>query len=429
MREREMSQPTRRRNRTTWGMLLVSALIIPALFIGCSRNSGSSGSKGPGFGAAITGTASNGLATASISFNPSFITPGGSTGITLLLTTTIGVPIEGENVQWSTTVGTLQKVAGKTDAAGKDTNEISIPENFAGSEVVVTAVVAGFSVQGKLLTSVPGQLRIDPPGPLFLAPGDTQFLNCVGGVDPVRWEPSGGTLNRLNERSVIFTAGSQTGTFFVKCTDAAGNSASVEINITNAPGDTLKVTPTTVTLSPGQKQTFQASGGRPDYKWSFPFGAGTLSNTTGASTTFTAGATSGTFTLILTDSAGATASATVNITVPPLTISPTAVTVERTATGGSGTDPGSCGTVAFTANFVGSGGVLGYTWNNTFTTAGAITPTSSTTATYSFSLSMGGGSKIEDSVTLTDSKGALVTAKVTVTCNPAPVPPSSLKRR
>jgi hypothetical protein len=196
------------------GALLISLLFIPALLVGC-KNKGSDGPKGPGQGATITGTAQNGFFRLSVNINPNTVPPGGSAGITVLATTINGAPLEGQNVQMATSGGTLESVAGKTDAAGKFVTSISIPETFGGSSVIVSAIVQGLTASATLNINVPGTLSIDPPGPLTLAPGDRQFLNCVGGVDPVRWEPSGGELNRLNERSVIFTAGSLTGTFFV----------------------------------------------------------------------------------------------------------------------------------------------------------------------------------------------------------------------
>ena len=413
-----MTQSTRNRGRTFRGMALISLFFIPALLVGC-KNKGSDGSKGPGFGATITGTASNGLTKASLNFNPNTIAPGGSAGMTLLLTTLSGAPIEGRDVQYATTGGTLKKVAGKTDAAGKDTNEISIPETFTGSDVTVTAVVANLSVQAKLFVGVPGTLRIDPPGPLTLAPGDTQFLNCVGGVDPVRWEPSGGTLNRTNERSVIFTAGSLTGTFFVKCTDAANNSASVQITIGTAQ-TLLTISPPGATLFPKQTQTFQASGGRPPYvSWSFPSTAGTLSATSGPTTTLTAGTVpaDAEFNLVVTDSTGATAIAKVTIKAPPkLTLLP--ATVERTF-GATGTAPGTCGSVTFDVTFTVTGGVPPYNFSATFGTFNTSTLSAAGTVIYTFpSTSLTGGTTRTETITVLDSAGNPATATVTVKCTP-----------
>ncbi len=406
-----MTQSTRHNGRILRRVALASLFFIPALLLGCTKNSGSKGPTGPN--AAVTGTASNGLATASINFNPNTVAPGGNAGITLLLTTLSGAPIADQSVQWSTTGGTLATVSGKTDAAGKAVNNISIPETSTSSSEVATAVVANLTVKGTLFIGVPGTLKIDPPGPLTLAPGDTQFLNCVGGVDPVRWEPSGGTLNRTNDRSVIFTAGSLTGTFFEKCTDAANNSASVSITIGTAQ-TLLTVTPTSVTLSPNQTQNFTASGGRPPYTWSFP--AGAIVITSPSSITLTAGTTSGTFTLILTDSVGATASAAVTIAVPPLTLLPTTVTRQfGTSCSTTNCVPPPC-SVSAAITLTVTGGVPPYTFSATFGTVTPSTLSAAGTVTYSFTGTLTAGTTNTETVTVLDSVGKSATSTVTFSC-------------
>jgi len=410
MREREMTRSMRNRGRTLRGIALFSLLLIPALLVGC-KNKGSDGSKGPSGGATITGTAQNGVFRLSVNINPNTIPPGGSAGITVLATTLNGAPLDNRPVQMATSGGTLNPVAGKTDSAGKFVTSISIEDTFAGGpSVEVSAIVDGLTAKATLFINVPGTLSIDPKGPLFLAPGDTQFLNCVGGVDPVRWEPSGGTLNRLNERSVIFTAGSLTGIFFVKCTDAANNSASVEINIGTAQ-TLLTIAPTSVSLRPGQTQIFQATGGRPPYTWSFPATAGTLSTTTGPTTTLTAGTTEGTFTLLLTDSVGATKSAAVNIRVEALTLSPDKVDAVQTASGTIAA-PGTC-TFSFTVQFTATGGVPTYTFSNAIAQIGTINPT---TGLYTVGPITVGVSKFNDVVTVRDSIGQQKSATVNFEC-------------
>ncbi len=390
------------------GALLVSLLFIPALLVGC-KNKGSDGPKGPGQGATITGTAQNGIFRLSVNINPNTIPPGGSAGITVLATTLNGAPLDNRPVQMATSGGTLNPVAGKTDSAGKFVTSISIEETFAaGQSVEVSAIVDGLTAKATLFINVPGTLSIDPPGPLTLAPGDRQFLNCVGGVDPVRWEPSGGELNRLNERSVIFTAGSLTGTFFVKCTDAANNSASVQITI-GTTQTLLTITPAAATLRPGQTQIFQATGGRPPYTWSFPFTAGTLSTTTGPTTTLTAGTTEGTFTLLLTDSVGATKSAAVTIKVEPLALSPDKVDATQQAA------TTSC-SFSFTVQFVATGGVPPYVFSNAVANFGSINPT---TGLYTVSFTMGIG-KANDVVTVRDSIGQQKSATVNFECTAPP---------
>lgn len=95
--------------------------------------------------------------------------------------------------------------------------------------------------------------------------------------------------------------------------------AAVAAPATNSPspsGTTLAVSPSSRTVSPGSSATFTASGGSSPYSWSLSTTSyGTLSTTTGASTTFTATSGSGsrTLTLTVTDADSETASASITI--------------------------------------------------------------------------------------------------------------------
>jgi hypothetical protein len=392
---------------------LLLLLLVPILIVACSEQK----KNGPTFPAATTGVSTNGLLTLILSINPNNINKGDTTGVTVTSLTPNGAPVPDKKVNLSTTGGTLGAVFGITDAGGKFATTLRVPQDYNGpSPITVTAAVDSASTSVDVFLNSLGQLRIDPPGPLIMSPGDRQFLNCVGGVPPYRWEPSGGTLNRTNEPSVIFTAGSAVGTFFVKCSDAAGNSASVQITISLTVGG-LTVTPSSASLRPGQSLTFQASGGRPGFTWSFPPAAGTLSTTTGPTTILTAGNADGVFTLTLKDSTGATATASVTIRVETLTLSPTSVDVTRQAPGT--TPPGTCGTVTFQVNFVIAGGTGPFTATSAF--FGSI-PVGGSTFIYNFSQTMDGGASLKDVVTVRDSRGFAVTADVNVTCKPAVAP-------
>jgi len=384
---------------------------MPALLLGCKGNTKT---KGPGFGSSITGTATNGLFSLTVNPNPNNTNKGGSVGITVLAQTLNGAPLANRNVQMATSGGTLSSVAGSTDAAGKFVTTLSIPPDYAGpNPVAVSATVDGLTATGNVFINDLGLLTV-VPATATMAPGATQFFNCVGGVPPYRWEPSGGTVNRPNEPSVIFTAGSVTGTFVLKCTDSAGNAAQATITITTAVGDALTVTPTGVILAPGQTQIFQASGGTPPYTWSFPAGAGSLSTTTGPTTTLTAAATPGTFGLLLTDSQGRTALAAVQISVPALTLLPETVT--RTF-GATGAPPGTCSPGTISITFTVSGGAPPYSLS---ATAGTVTPsTLGAAGTFVYSITPGtltGGTAQTETITVRDALGNTDTSTVTITC-------------
>lgn len=392
---------------------LLSLLLMPALLLGCKGNSKTKGPSAVTGPSSITGTATGADFILTITINPNAIPPGGTAGITVTATTLNGAPLANRDVQMVTGAGTLSQVSGKTDAAGKFVTSITMTDPRVTGTVQITATVMALTVEAFLNVIEPGVLAIVPSS-ATMAPGATQFFNCVGGVPPYRWEPSGGTVNRPNEPSVIFTAGSVTGTFVLKCTDSAGNAAQATITITTAVGDALAVTPPSVTLGPGQTQTFQASGGTPPYTWSFPAGAGSLSTTTGPTTTLTAAATPGTFTLLLTDSQGRTASASVTISVPALTLLPETVTRTFGATGAA---PGTCSPGTISITFTVSGGAPPYSLS---ATAGTVTPsTLSGPGTFTYSISPGtltGGTVQTETITVRDALGNTDTATVRIEC-------------
>lgn len=396
---------------------LVGLLLLPLLLAACSDNKGPAG---PTFGTSVTGTASNGQFVLTVNINPNNVEPGQRAGITVRATTVNGAPLEGREVQLSTTHGVLDRVAGVTDAAGRFVAFITIPAPAGGntpgnipSQVTITATVDGLQAQGVLNVALPGALQVIP-GTATLAPGARQFFNCVGGVPPYRWEPSGGTLDVSTGPTVRFTAGTALGQFTLKCTDSAGNAAAATITIAT---ERLSVVPGSVTLNPGQTQVFQAAGGVAPFTWSFPAGAGTLSSTTGPSIALTAGTTAGTFTLILTDATGQTASASVTIQVPGLALLPSST--ERRF-GATGDPPGLCtiGTASVTLTV--TGGVPPYTFS---ATAGTVTPPvlgAAGPVTYSLAVgTVSGGFSTTETVTVLDSRGVSATATVTVSCTPS----------
>lgn len=397
-----MTRSTPRHRWTPGATLLLSFLLVPALLVGCTKNDKS---KGPGAGSSITGTATNGLFSLTVNPNPNNTNKGGSVGITVLAQTLNGAPLANRNVQMATSGGTLASVAGSTDAAGKFVTTLAIPPDYNGpNPVEVSATVDGLTAKANVFVNDLGPLTV-VPATATLAPSATQVFNCVGGVPPYRWEPSGGTLNTSAGPAVTFTAGNQLGVFDLKCRDSAGNAASARITI--QPATALAVTPSAVTLAPGQTQVFQASGGVPPYTWSFPSGAGTLSTTTGPTTTLTAGTTLGTFTLILTDSTGATRQATITISgtvAGPLTILPGDVTLNA-------------GQVQV---FQARGGVPPYSW-----TATGGTPTTGTGNSFTYTAGSVPGTF---SVTLTDSINQAISAKVTISVPALTLLPDTVTR-
>ncbi|MFN3860953.1 MAG: S8 family serine peptidase [Roseateles sp.] len=142
------------------------------------------------------------------------------------------------------------------------------------------------------------------------------------------------------------TLGSGSGTFTVTLTvtDSLGQTGSASTTVTVTPlGPTVSINPSTTSLTAGSSLTLDSSGSSAPagrtltaYQWSITDGSGiaTLSgSTTGPSASVTTHA-AGSFTvqLTLTDSAGATASRTQTITVNPAT----ATTMGSTGSAGGG---------------------------------------------------------------------------------------------
>lgn len=92
---------------------------------------------------------------------------------------------------------------------------------------------------------------------------------------------------------------------------AAVSSSSSSTNTTNTTS-TLSVSPTSASLSPSESQTFSASGGKSPYTWRVS-GGGTINRSGGASVVYTAPASGGSATVTVSDGAGHSAVADIDI--------------------------------------------------------------------------------------------------------------------
>lgn len=179
----------------------------------------------------------------------------------------------------------------------------------------------------------------------------------------------------------------------------------------NAVTPVLTVTPPTATVTVGGDAVpFNANltNSNDTINWTLT-GVGTLSSTTGATTTYTPPANGAAGTATLTATAGAvTASATItiNAATPPatLTVSPTTATLP---VGGAAT--------TFSATLTNSNDPI--TW--TLTGAGTLSTTTGATTVYTPPAAGGAGT-----ATLTATAGAL-TADATITLTAAPAPPAN----
>lgn len=374
-----------RRGRMVGRVALLSLLLMPALLLGCKGNSKTKGPSAVTGPTSITGTATGANFVLTITINPNAIPPGGTAGITVTATTFNGAPLANRDVVMGTTAGTLSKVSGKTDAAGKFVTSITMTDPRVTGTVQITATAMALTVEAILNVIQPGELKVFPES-ATLAPGQQQIFNCAGGVPPFRWEPSGGTVNVSTGPTVTYTAGSQLGTFTLKCTDSAGNVAGATITISTT---ALNILPGDVTLRPGQVQVFQVTGGVPPYTWTAT--GGTPTTGAGDTFTYTAGSTPGVFNVTVRDSTGQFKSVKVTISVSALAVVPSAVTLA----------PGQVQV------FQASGGLAPFTW-----TASGGTPTSGTGSSFTYTAGSAAG---VFTVSVKDGTGRIASATVTIT--------------
>lgn len=183
------------------------------------------------------------------------------------------------------------------------------------------------------------------PTALNMLTNGSQTFTATGGVTPYTFSVlSGG--GSINSSTGAYTAPAAPATVVVRVTDVLGNHADSNVNVVLP----LVITPSTWSLVINDTKTFTASGGEAPYVFSILSGSGSVDPSTGD---FTAPATPGTTVVRLTDNLGSHADAAVTIN-PPLSISPTTITVALSAT-------------------------------QTFTAAGGVSP-------YTYSIVSGGGS-------------------------------------
>jgi large repetitive protein len=241
--------------------------------------------------------------------------------------------------------------------------------------------------------------------------GYSLALTASGGVSPYTWSatglPTGLSLN--SSTGAISGTANAAGTFAVSVTlrDSGGGSASAQFTVTIKPGIPQLQLITTSPLPSGISGTayttqFGATGGTPGYFWAIT--AGSLPN--GLLLT-TNGILSGTptktgdfrFTVQVTDSSGATASAAfvLTITAPPLTITTSAFSDTPVGT-------------SFNTQFTATGGVPPYVWaasgsipsGTTFSGSGVLSGKANTAGGFQFNIQV------------TDSAGTVMTKAYTI---------------
>src|SRR5450756_1044673 len=239
-------------------------------------------------------------------------------------------------------------------------------------------------------------------------------LAVSGAVAPVTWGISQGTLPQglslAASTGVISGTPSTPGTaaFTVRLADSGGGSATKALSLTINP-PALGITTSTLpagTVGVAYSQALGASGGTPPYTWSVASGSlpaglslaagGTISGTPG-----TAGSSS--FTVRVTDSASASATAALSLTVNPTALGITTSSLPAGTVG-----------VAYAQALGASGGTPPYTWS---VASGSLPAGLSLAAGGTISGTPGTAGSSSFTVRVTDSASASATAALSLAIN------------
>lgn len=216
------------------------------------------------------------------------------------------------NLQGKTTVGAAVEIAGTlTYVSQLSTMDATwIEPSFAGS------IFAQATVSPVVTNSPIGSLSISPTSASFSTNDLSESFSAVGGTSPYTWsvsDSSRGTLSSSSGETVTYTSAHVEGNNTITVKDANGATATATATYTTSGPTSLSISPPTLSLSSSTyKGTFKATGGDGTYTWMVSDEAlGTISPTSGSSTTYTSKKVIGTnsITVIDTDNQQASASA------------------------------------------------------------------------------------------------------------------------
>jgi hypothetical protein len=354
--------------------------------------------------------------------DPTTAMVGGTSQIRATVNTTIGPAPDNTAVQLYTTCGTISPTPALTlngVAEAVYTAPSYIPQ---GNKCTVIAKVA--NKEATVDINITGQLDVQPSTLTIDGnQGGTATFTVTGGIPGYRiysndaaFSPNPATLQRSGDSfTVNVPAGTPATTVTFTIIDSQGNRVTATLNITSTQ-TALTITPGAVTLAPGESAQFMINGGRAPYSiTSSRPDLLTLSTSTVSSSGGTFRVTAGTVTatttvtVVVRDSLGAIATATVTINpgTTTLAVNPTAATIGAsetavfTITGGRApyTVTSSRPTIAFNST-PGNGTWIVTQAGGTFTVTGGVV--SAATAVV---------------FTITDANGASIT-QPTVTVNP-----------
>jgi hypothetical protein len=211
-------------------------------------------------------------------------------------------------VTWTATGGTIS------------TTGLFTAGTTAGSFQVTATSVQDTTKSGTAAVTINAapavSVSVTPPSATLAVGGTQQFTATVTGASntAVTWTATGGTISTTG----LYTAGMTTGSFQVKATSVQDTtkSGTAAVTINAAPAVSVSVSPNPATLFTGGAQQFTATvTGATNASVTWQATGGTISNTG----FYTAGNTTGSFTVTATSAADTTksGSAAVTVTTPP----------------------------------------------------------------------------------------------------------------
>lgn len=203
-------------------------------------------------------------------------TPARSTGVTVSLNRNFATLQPGEKVEIIATVTGSSNTRVTWQYGGGSTNSNSSKVTYTAPKTPGTYYLKATSVADKSksatatvkVTNSGGvSVTINPPEIRLKPKEKVTFTANVTGTDNTRviWEYGGGGVNG-SESTVTYTAPKTPGNYYIKATSVADKSKSATANIiveressTCASGVSVNISPSEVTLKPGESQTFIAT--------------------------------------------------------------------------------------------------------------------------------------------------------------------------
>jgi uncharacterized repeat protein (TIGR01451 family) len=229
-----------------------------------------------------------------------------------------------EPYTWSVTQGELSDNEGEQVAYTASTRSglhtVTVTDNIGNSQDIIILVGDELSLSQQQL---------------FLVPNGKAKIQILGGVSDYTVTVTGGQAMIDDDgQTVNYTAPEVAGVYTLTVSDSQGNKASAEIMVTLE----LLITPAAGRVDAGESLTFQAAGGVGDKRWFAT--QGIFDQNTGDAVVWTAPNHFGTVHINVNDAAGATATATIEVSSHGLAITPSVrhihpgESAELTVTGG-----------------------------------------------------------------------------------------------